>query len=31
VAASDRSEARLVAGSNVTVRLAQPVYIQLER
>lgn len=31
VAAGDRSEARLAAGSSVTVRLAQPVVIQLER
>ncbi len=31
VAASDRSEARIAAGANVTVRLAQPVFIQVER
>lgn len=31
VAAGDRSEARLAAGSSVTVRLAQPVVIQVER
>jgi hypothetical protein len=31
VAAGDRSEARLAAGSNVTVRLSQPIVITIER